>query len=178
LTNPTAENPTFTPDVAGLYVVQLIGVSPVGARDNRSIMRLPSCRRTLADRKEAAHDPIAFGPSRRTPPPRHPTLCSVARESDHPARPHSPTALSAGYCPNPALTPDAGGQTVRAHPPGPETASGRHAYGRCAPAIVMRSSLCGSAAPRMADVDGGGRGPARRWEPTAYHLMNFDDQNR
>ncbi|NOT57080.1 MAG: hypothetical protein HOP18_20970 [Deltaproteobacteria bacterium] len=145
-------------------------VLPASARDFRSIMRLPSCRRTLTDRKEEAHDTIAVGPSRRTSPARHPPIRPVARESAHLTRAHSPTPVDAGHCPDRTLAPDARGQTARPHPPGPETAAGRNASRCSGPARALSFPLCGSADARVAGVDGGGRGATRRWDPAPDYL--------
>jgi Transposase DDE domain len=79
-------------------MVQVLRVLPASARDFRSIMRLPSYRRTLTERKEEAHETIAVSPSRRTSPARRPPIRPVARESAHLTRAHSPTPVDAGYC--------------------------------------------------------------------------------
>jgi hypothetical protein len=153
-----------------LVVFSVLGVVPVSARNNRAIMRLPSCRIPLSDRKEDSHDALVPHTSRRATESRRPTVCPVAAQPDHATRAHPQAVVGAGDCPHRALAARAGGQAARSDPTYVETAPGRNRRGRLADSPTVLPLLCGSAGSCVAHADGGGRGPAGRWDPATDHL--------
>src|SRR5262245_62469223 len=98
--------------------MQNLRVVPGSVRDTGIRMRLPSCRSTLTQRKEASYEVIAPCPSRRTPAPPRAAVCPVAPEPHDAARADPAGFVGPGGHARAGLTLRAGRQAIRADPPG------------------------------------------------------------